>query len=101
MSAATIAEILKLLKTVLPIIKGIYGSHWADILRFISTLWSGNPSSDDEHLPMIHSSLRLHAALRYLAGNDEGNDDLDDAWKEALPHLSTSIVNLLKHSRGV
>jgi len=100
MPAPTIAEILKLLKTVLPIIKGIYGSHWTEILQFISTLWSESPLSDDQHIPVINSSLRLHATLRSLIGNDEGNDDLDDAWKEAQIQLSMGMVNLLKHSKG-
>lgn len=100
MSAPVIAEILKLLNTVLPIIKGIYGSHWTEILQFISTLWSKSPQSDDQHIPVFHSSLRLHATLRSLVGNDEGNDDLDDAWKEAQAHLSMGMLNLLKHSRG-
>ena len=99
-SAPTTAEILKLLKIVLPTIKGIYGSHWTEILQFISTLWSESRSIDDQQLPVIHSSLRLHATLRSLIGNDEGNDDLDDAWKEALALLSMGMVNLLKQSQG-
>lgn len=100
MSAPTIAETLKLLKIVLPVIRGIYGSHWTEILQFISTLWSKDPSSDDQYIPVLHSSLRLHATLRSLIGNDEGNDDLEDAWKEARAHLSMGMVNLLKHSQG-
>lgn len=100
MSAPTTAEVLKLLKIVLPIIKGIYGAHWTEILQFISKLWSESPSSDDLHLPVIHSSLRLYATLRSLVGNDEGNDDLDDAWKESLGVLSTGMVKLLKHPQG-
>lgn len=100
MSAPTTAEVLKLLKIVLPMIKGIYGAHWTEILHFISTLWSESPSSDALHLPVIHSSLRLYATLRSLVGNDEGNDDLDDAWKETLGVLSTGMVNLLKQPQG-
>ena len=84
----------------LPIIKGIYGSHWIEILQFVSALWIESPPSGDQNIPMINSSLRLFAALRSLIGNDEGNDDLNDAWKESLPQLSMGMVNLLKQSQG-
>lgn len=99
-SSAVIAETLKVFTVVLPIIKGIYGSHWTDILRFISTVWSQTLLSDDQELPVIHASLRLYAIMRSLVGDDDGNDDLEDAWKESLSVLSESLINLLKQSQG-
>ncbi len=97
-SPAVTAEVLKLLKVVLPIIKGIYGSHWAEILDFMTTMWSQMPSMDSLKLPLVHASLRLHATMRSLVGHDDGNEDLDDAWKEAIGSLSEGLVNLLIHS---
>ena len=94
------AEILKSLRVVLPVIKGIYGSHWSEILRFNEALWSRKPSTEDQELPVIHASLRLYATLRSLVGHDDGNEDLDDAWKESISTLSVSLVDILKHSQG-
>lgn len=84
------SETLKLLTSVLPCIGEIYGSHWADILELLISLWSGDITSD-EKLPVLHSSLRLFACLRTLASSDS-NDDLEDAWKESNKNLSTHLI---------
>ena len=100
MSPPVIAEILRVFGVVLPIIKGIYGSHWAEILQFLSGVWSPSLSGDDHELPVIHASLRLYIILKSIIGDDDGNDDLEDAWKEFLGALSKGLINLLKQSRG-
>lgn len=84
------SEILKLLTSALPHISEIYGSHWADMLEFLISLWGRDLSSDD-NLPVLHSSLRLFACLRVLASSDS-NDDLEDAWKEFNKNLSTHLI---------
>lgn len=100
MSPPVIAEILRVFEVVLPIIKGIYGSHWAEILQLLSGLWSPRLSGDGQELPVIHASLRLYMAIKTIIGDDDGNDDLEDAWKECLGALSKGLINLLKQSRG-
>ncbi|KAI9877231.1 MAG: hypothetical protein M1830_004467 [Pleopsidium flavum] len=100
-SSPVIAEIFKVFTVVLPIIKGIYGSHWTEILRSITTVWSQKPSSNDEELPIVHASLRLYATVRSLVGDEDGNDDLEDAWKESLSASSNGLINLLKRPQAV
>jgi hypothetical protein len=87
-----LTEILKLLRSVLPHVRELYGSHWADILDILSSLWAQDLSSDD-NLPVLHSSLRLFAQLRIFV--DDSNDDLEDAWKESNKNLSTLLISSL------
>lgn len=93
-SLPLISEILKLLSSVLPQIREIYGSHWQDILEFVAEFWSAQ-SMSDEGLPALHSSLRLYSHLKSLASG-ESNDDLEEAWSATLPALSTGLLDTLK-----
>ncbi|KAI9830833.1 MAG: hypothetical protein M1819_005358 [Sarea resinae] len=100
-SLAIIAEALKALLFVLPLIQGIYGSHWSEILEFIAQLWSGGIHTEDAaSLPAAHASLKLFAMLRALTTDEEANDDLKDAWTELADALSKGLMHLLKESQA-
>ncbi|KAK2870551.1 hypothetical protein FQN49_003105 [Arthroderma sp. PD_2] len=88
-----VAEILKVLTAILPLMKEIYGSHWSEVFDLLNTSWDKGDMSD-EFLPVLHSSLRLFNCLRKLATND-GNEDLEDAWKEAQKTHTENMVKLL------
>ncbi|KAM5483810.1 hypothetical protein McanCB56680_002912 [Microsporum canis] len=89
-----IAEILKVLAVVLPLVKDIYGSHWSELFDFLNEFWDKGDISD-EFLPALYSSLRLFSCLRKLA-TDDSNEDLEDAWKDAQKSHTENMVNLLK-----
>ncbi|KAI9706137.1 MAG: hypothetical protein M1836_005543 [Candelina mexicana] len=95
-----ITEVLKLSTVVLPLLKEIYGSHWADALTCLAELWANNASINDEQLPAIHASLKLYAATKMLVG-DDANDDLADAWQEFREPLSKGLIHLLKQVQNV
>ncbi|KAI9775587.1 MAG: hypothetical protein M1835_005753 [Candelina submexicana] len=85
-----ITEILKLSTAVLPFLKEIYGSHWADALTYLAEMWAKIASINDEQLPAIHASLKLYAVTKMLVG-DDANDDLVDAWQEFREPLSKDV----------
>ena len=92
-SLGLVSEILKLLAVVFPLIREIYGSHWAAALEILKSQWDRSISSD-EFLPVLHSSLRLFACLRSLATSDS-NDDLKDVWAEAEKTHVASLTRVL------
>ncbi|KZF25198.1 hypothetical protein L228DRAFT_63765 [Xylona heveae TC161] len=95
------AEIFRSFTVILPFIKGIYGSHWSQILDTLAQIWSASKSlADSSRLATIHSSLKLLSALRSLLG-DESNDDLEDAWIGNSKELSRGLINLLKQSQSL
>ncbi|KAF2083345.1 RING zinc finger protein-like protein [Saccharata proteae CBS 121410] len=103
------AETYRALMVLLPLMKDIYGSHWTEILGSLTSFWSSEPKTTGESasaafeddLALIHASLKLYAVLRTLKKEDEANDDLVDAWKEAEPAASSGLVNLLKQWESV
>lgn len=98
------SETCQVLSAVLSYMNDIYGSHWTDILAYLTGLWSGTTSlgtSRNDPLPALHASLRLLEVLRRLKSNEDVNDDLLDAWKEAEGGVSRGLLNLLKQARDV
>ncbi|KAL1963884.1 hypothetical protein VTN77DRAFT_7690 [Rasamsonia byssochlamydoides] len=87
------AEIFKVLTVVLRLLSEIYGSHWADTIEILISTWK-ETSGGDEALPALHASFRLFASIKSMA-NGEGNDDLEDAWKESKAELVKSLVSTL------
>ncbi|EEP82339.1 predicted protein [Uncinocarpus reesii 1704] len=92
-SLRLVTEIMKVFRVVLPQLKTIYGSHWADIFAALKTLWESDKGSD-EYLPALHASLRLFSCLRKLA-SDESNDDLEDAWAASQKSHVEALIGLL------
>lgn len=91
------AEILKVLTFILPSLKEIYGSHWAETMEILSTTWK-ETNGGDEGLPLLHASFRLFARLKSML-NDEVNDDLVDAWSESKADLVNNLI-LTLHKIG-
>ncbi|KAK2739655.1 hypothetical protein FQN57_006487 [Myotisia sp. PD_48] len=87
------AEALKLLASVLPQIREVYGSHWSDVFDILKSIWDVHDLSDT-YLPTLHSSLRLFECLRKLAASDS-NEDLEEILKESQPSNINHLVNLL------
>ncbi|KAJ9231554.1 hypothetical protein DTO207G8_7361 [Paecilomyces variotii] len=87
------AEILKVLTFILPSLKEIYGSHWAETMEILSTTWK-ETNGGDEGLPLLHASFRLFARLKSML-NDEVNDDLVDAWSESKADLVNNLISTL------
>ena len=85
-------EIMKALTAVLPIIKEIYGSFWADLLDIVPQVWLGH--TRDEDIYGIHSSLRLLSLLK-RPDMQQSNDDLLDAWIEKRNSVVEGLVGLM------
>lgn len=98
------AEVCRVLGVMLPYMNDIYGSHWSDVLSYLTELWSGTKSleiNQDCLLPVLHASLKLLDVLRRLKSKEDANDDLQDGWKEAEGAIARGLINLLKQARDV
>ena len=96
-SVPAVAEVARLVTAAVPLIQDVYGSHWAQMMAFVSRIWLGRNGRDSvlAELPAIHASLKLFAALMRV---HDANDDLDDAWRETM--FSKHIIGLLKIMPG-
>lgn len=81
------------LRTIAPLIREIFGSHWESVLESLSTIWDKVEVSD-ESIPVINASLRLFATLR-TSEKDGSNDDLEEALTEAQKTHSPKLIRLL------
>ncbi|USP77770.1 hypothetical protein yc1106_05044 [Curvularia clavata] len=99
------AELCRSLLVLLPVISDRYGEHWSNVLNALAAIWLAtkeletNESSMDSPIPLVHASLKLYAQLRALVQEEEPNDDLLDAWKEAEQPVADGLINILKHSQ--
>ncbi|GAD98073.1 RING zinc finger protein [Paecilomyces variotii No. 5] len=87
------AEILKVLTSILPALKEIYGSHWIETMEILNTVWT-ETNGGDEGLPLLHASFRLFDRLKSMV-NDDANDDLVDAWTESKADLVMNLISTL------
>ncbi|KAI2831340.1 hypothetical protein CBS147321_2674 [Aspergillus niger] len=89
------AEIFQVLAVMLPNLQEIYGSHWEDCMDILSTTWQETGGSD-EAIPALLSSFRLFSRLRSIAGDEESNDDVKDAWSDRKNTLFNSLISTLQ-----
>ncbi|RAK97481.1 ubiquitin-protein ligase RKR1 [Aspergillus ibericus CBS 121593] len=89
------AETFQTLAVMLPNLQEIYGSHWETCMDILSTTWQ-ETSGGDEALPALLSSFRLFARLQSLAGDEESNDDVKDAWSDRKTTLFNSLTSTLR-----
>lgn len=87
-------EVFKALTVILPLIRGIYGSFWAALIKYTQTAWSTTHTPVDDEIASLHASLRLLVTLHRLS-TQESNDDLEDAWNENKESISNSLLSLL------
>ncbi|KAL9610067.1 MAG: hypothetical protein Q9167_005204 [Letrouitia subvulpina] len=93
-------EVFRVLHVVLPPIKQIYGSIWADSFSLIKNTWSfSSKVHSDKRLPVLNASLRLLSVLRRM-NEEDPNDDLQDAWSESLESVAHGMLSLLQELRG-
>ena len=98
------AEILKLLRTILPALADIYGEQWRQLLERIGEVWEAVEDAD-KSLLLLHSSLRLYQKMKALAVADEANEDLLEAWTDNKAFLDAGLLQCLwsfsKPSEGI
>ncbi|QDS71588.1 hypothetical protein FKW77_006216 [Venturia effusa] len=109
MPEATQAEVCRVLCILLPHMSDLYGNHWSSILAYLMLLWDQANELPDQTrpalVPLIHVSLKLYTVLRRmvmaeeLKAEDEKNDDIIEAWKEAEPGIGEGLLQLLKLPR--
>jgi hypothetical protein len=93
---AVIAEILKALLIILPILKEIYETFWEDSIKFLVQCLR----DESIGVPLAHAALKLFTLFRILV-NAEPNDDFFDAWSSHKEELSGSVVQLFKKIAGM
>ncbi len=88
------AEVARALGAVLPLISGVYGSHWQSALDLMLRVWveQARDGELDTQLPAVHATLKLFAVMKKLHTD---NDDIDEAWAASIPDLRRSLVDLL------
>ena len=88
-------EIVRSLAAILPAIKDIYGSFWAESLYLTNRVQQC--PLDDMHLVVYHACFKLCAIL---AKQDilEANDDLLDAWTERKQSVMRDALKVLKRA---
>ncbi|KAF2455372.1 hypothetical protein BDY21DRAFT_350599 [Lineolata rhizophorae] len=105
MTLSVRSEVYKCLAVLLPLMKDIYGDHWTEVIESITMLWSSVPPFDssigESFIPAVHASLKLFATLRMLAHEDDANDDLVDAWKDASSAAANGLIHVLKQSQNI
>lgn len=94
-------ETCRLMSFLLPAIKEVYGDHWSEAIKFVSSTCASVKPTDSQLrvsaiLPLLQSTLRLSTILRSLTRDEEANEDLTDAWKESTAELSAAFMSLLK-----
>ena len=99
-SSSITTEICKALTTLLPPIKHIYGSFWADVLDILIEIWHRPNVTEDESIPLVHATLKLCAAIGTLAAQGS-NDDLQDSWGEKQKPLMEALLALMKRVAGM
>ncbi|CAK4034431.1 ring zinc finger [Lecanosticta acicola] len=104
------AEVCKTLSYLTLHIADMYGEHWAQILRFLTTSWGSSPLfatlSDEPVISesgvlLLHASLKLYGALYKLSKSEEPNDDLVEALQENKTQLHEGLIAVLKSSSGM
>jgi hypothetical protein len=88
----------------------LYGDHWANVLSYLMLLWDQANELPDQTrpalVPLVHVSLKLYAVIRRMVtaeeakAEDEKNDDIMEAWKEAEPGIGEGLLQLVKLPRG-
>lgn len=106
MPEAMQAEVCRVLCILLPHMSDLYGDHWSNVLAYLMLLWDQANELPDQNtpalVPLIHVSLKLYTALRRMVSTeqskaeDEKNDDMIEAWKEAEPGIGEGLLQLLK-----
>ena len=100
MPSTLATELLRSLAIILPKIKDIYGSFWAELIDEIIGTWSRFGELANAELPKIHASLRLHAVLNVLATQDS-NEDLSEYWTEKEAAAADGLLGLMVAQSGI
>jgi hypothetical protein len=102
-----LAEVIRALTQIFPLISDIYGSHWNDAFELLLDFWSrlgflssSSPQSEVQ-LTSLHASLKLLALLRKLRAEEEPNDDLVDAWNDYASQLPQALLHIAKRSQSM
>jgi len=109
MSPLLVAEVCKLLTSILPSIIDVYGAFWNQILVGLCSNWSNNGHDasknisrlDEARLIMLDSSLRLLAILNSLTNEESVAEDLTDAFGEHAEAISSGLLTLLVNDPDV
>ncbi|KAL8967814.1 MAG: hypothetical protein Q9183_002748 [Haloplaca sp. 2 TL-2023] len=94
-----ISNIMRVLRHFLSVLGETYGSFWEETVDVLGNMWTADKEFSDEHLPLVHASLRMHATLLKL-GTRETNDDLLDALRDREKSLGNGLVGLLYALQG-
>ena len=99
MTKSVASEAFKALTVILPFIKDIYGSFWAQIVDAMIKRWSLPIEQDDTGAAPLNASLRFCATLNRLSG-ENANDDLQDIWISERRSVVGGLLGLIGQLQG-
>lgn len=89
------SELLKILAAMLPFIRDLYGSLWADVIDILINTWIDFDENEGEQVLILHASLRLSEQLESLTCRDV-NDDLLDSWLGKKMLIYNGLLRLMQ-----
>ena len=93
-----VSEVYKTLTAILPSIRDVYGSFWAECIEVLVAGWAGANYIED--IPYKHSSLRLYALLQSLAAQG-ANADLQESLTQTSSQVFDVLLILLKRQSSM
>lgn len=92
-------EVCKSLTKILPAIFDVYGDHWAEIVRYIVSIWLQPNVVDDSYsrnsnLPLWHATLSLCWTLDILKLTNDSAEDILEAMTESAGSLHAGLLSL-------
>ncbi|KAJ5961211.1 Zinc finger RING-CH-type [Penicillium vulpinum] len=93
MSLGLKSEVTQTLSLILPALGEIYGSHWEESMNILNSVLRGT-NGGEEGLPLLVSSFRLFARLKFISESDS-NDDVQDAWSDRKADLFNSLASTI------
>ncbi|OQO11710.1 hypothetical protein B0A48_03437 [Cryoendolithus antarcticus] len=102
-SSVITTETAKLLSSLLPAMKDMYGDHWTQLCEALVATWATVPADGitESAIPTLHAGLKLLGTLRSLVAEDEANEDLCDALKAYDGKIFSGLLALLVSSSQV
>ncbi|KAF8475940.1 hypothetical protein BDZ91DRAFT_649678 [Kalaharituber pfeilii] len=99
-NVALLSETTKLLRSLVPLVKDVYGSHWKLMCELILMAWEVTSRNRDRNVqmsPMTYWSMKLYETLK---SSHTGNDDFEDAFKDHQKKLHSTLIQLFESVFG-
>ena len=96
-------ELCHSLNMMLPSVIDVYGEHWAQTVRYISSFWLNSSRDHDPYLgcstlPLMYATLELFQSLMALCRSGDAAEDLPDAINESRDSWARGLLKLIEQA---